>query len=79
MDKTAKEFLEYLMYIGFINKDSITFFLECMQESTKDLSIGIKKIIIQTLFNYLSNIQEKNLNEICLSVVNKFFQNKIKE
>ena len=78
MDKTAKEFLEYLMYIGFINKDSITFFLECMQESTKDLSIGIKKIIIQTLFNYISNIQEKNLNDICLSVVNKFFQNKIK-
>jgi len=78
MDKTAKEFLEYLMYIGFVNKDSITFFLECMQESTKDLSIGIKKIIIQTLFKYISNIQEKNLNLICLSVVNKFFQNKIK-
>ena len=77
MEQTAKEFLDYLCYIGLVPDDSINIFLDnlnsCVNSSEK-----IKEILINTLFSFFKTLPEINQKSMSLKLVNKFFEHKLK-
>ena len=77
MEKTAKEFLDYLCYIGLVTDDCIHFFLNNLN-SNVNTSEKIKEILINTIFSFLKEIPENNIHSISIKLVNKFFEHKIK-
>ena len=52
MDETAKEFLDYLLYIGFVSKDCLENFLNCLNSNVNS-SEKIKEILSNTFYFYL--------------------------
>jgi hypothetical protein len=77
MEKTAKEFLDYLCYIGLVTDDCIHFFLNNLNSNVNS-SEKIKEILINTIFSFLKEIPENNIHSISIKLVNKFFEHKIK-
>ena len=77
MEQTAKEFLDYLCYIGLVTDDSINIFLTTLN-SCVNSSEKIKEILINTLFSFFQNLPEINQKSMSLKLVNKFFEHKLK-
>ena len=77
MEQTAKEFLDYLCYIGLVTDDSINIFLTTLN-SCVNSSEKIKEILINTLFSFFKTLPEINQKSMSLKLVNKFFEHKLK-
>ena len=77
MEQTAKEFLDYLVYIGLISEESIHIFLNNLN-SNVNTSEKIKEILINTLFSFFKMLPENNQKIMSIKLVNKFFEHKLK-
>ncbi len=77
MEQTAKEFLDYLCYIGLISEDSIHIFLNNLNLNV-NTSEKIKEILINTLFSFFKMLPENNQKIMSIKLVNKFFEHKLK-
>ena len=77
MEKTAKEFLDYLCYIGLVSNDSVHNFLNCLYSNVNS-SDKLKEILSNTFYFYIKSLNENILKKISSIVVNNFFINKLK-
>ena len=77
MEQTAKEFLDYLCYIGLISEDSIHIFLNNLNLNV-NTSEKIKEILINSLFSFFKTLPENNQKIMSIKLVNKFFEHKLK-
>ena len=77
MDKIAKEFLDYLIYIGLVTNESIKTFITTLKNRVNS-SDKLKEILRNTLFSYLNNLSIEHKKSISSIIVNTFFDNKIK-
>ena len=77
MDQIAKEFLDYLIYIGLITNESIKSFILQLKNKINS-SDKLKFILRNALFSYLNNLSEYDIKSISFTITNTFFTNKIK-
>ena len=77
MDKIAKQFLDYLIYIGLVTNESITCFIGNLKNKVSS-SDKLKEILKNTLFSYLNSLTNIDKKSISATIVNIFFENKIK-
>ena len=77
MDKIAKEFLDYLIYIGLVTNESIKSFINNLKNRVNS-SDKLKEILRNTLFSYLNTLSIEHKKSISSIIVNTFFDNKIK-
>ena len=77
MDKIAKEFLDYLIYIGLVTNESIKSFITNLKNRVNS-SDKLREILRNTLFSYLNNLSTEHKKSISSIIVNTFFDNKIK-
>ena len=77
MDKTVKEFLDYLFYIGIVTNDSLQIFLNYLNFNINS-SKKLRELLMNSFYNYLKSLSKKKQIKISSNIVNNFFQNKIK-
>ena len=77
MDEIAKEFLDYLIYIGLVTNESIKSFILQLKNKINS-SVKLKQILKNALFSYLKNLSELDIKSISFTIINTFFNNKIK-
>ena len=77
MDETAKEFLDYLLYIGFVSKDCLENFLNCLNSNVNS-SEKIKEILSNTFYYYLKSLNDDYQKRLSSKIVNNYFINKYK-
>ena len=77
MDKTVKEFLDYLFYIVIVTNDSLQIFLNYLNFNINS-SKKLRELLMNSFYNYLKSLSKKKQIKISSNIVNNFFQKKIK-
>ena len=77
MDKTVKEFLDYLFYIGIVTNDSFQNFLNYLNSNINS-SKKLSELLMNSFYIYLKSLSEKKQKKISSNIVKNFFQNKRK-
>lgn len=82
MDKFVKEFVDYLMYIGLINSNSISLFISAfnanVDKSDNQQDNNALPLLSSSLLHYLSHLSSDNKKQIATSLISKFIENKSK-
>jgi hypothetical protein len=79
----SEEFINYLKYIGFVDDNSLSFFISLYNSNIElqeknNLKDANKNIIINTMTQYIKSLEDNQLLEMMLRMYERYKENKIK-
>ena len=84
MEPMVKDFYDYLIYIGILNNDSLSIYINIYNQKNNNnennlINNDIKfNYLIDALSEYLNNLSKENSIEIANNIINRYRENKKK-